>query len=597
MVSSTTAPRLLGSLLTAAVLATALTVEARGAGWTNARNVSDGTLSHSLHDVGSDTRGSMTALRVLHEGSTSTLQAMVRDAATLRWGTPQTLASGSPRGSKLAVAPNGDALAAWIEDGNPASVVKASLRVGSRGTWTPAAEVSDPYRITNPVDSLAVAIDGSGSAVVVFVSAAYSGAVWAADLRPGRTVWHMKNVSREWTPKSHAPVDVVIGAGGTAVAVWERDLYGETSIGAATLPIAAYDWSEPQLVSVGDGEASNPSVAGWSGSAYAAWVRKTPAALEHRVQVAELPTGAPWQAPQDVSSRGSSVDRPVIMFAGDGTGVLAWSRTHDIYRHVEASIRPLGATPWSQPQTLAAGNESRYPEVASDVHGNIVAAWRTGLGAVGVAVRRKDADWAGSHQFLVPGVGQPYVGTHPSGNAVVLWSRLTDRFVIQEALYDATPPTFEEISVPSQARAKVSITFSAPAFDLWSGLEGSPVWSFGDGLRPLTGRTVGYIYDRAGTYVGSVRQRDRVGNEVSAQWSIVVGPPAAPRPAVYCRVPRVVGLRLAKASLRIRRANCLVGRVRKVPSRKVGKVLAQNPRAGLRKPRRFKVKLVLGRRR
>jgi GH25 family lysozyme M1 (1,4-beta-N-acetylmuramidase) len=72
-------------------------------------------------------------------------------------------------------------------------------------------------------------------------------------------------------------------------------------------------------------------------------------------------------------------------------------------------------------------------------------------------------------------------------------------------------------------------------------------------------------------------------------------PPPAP-PPVQCRVPRVIGQRLSTARARIRRANCSLGRVRRVRSRRAGRVLAQKPRAGTRRPRGTKVSLVIGRR-
>jgi beta-lactam-binding protein with PASTA domain len=58
----------------------------------------------------------------------------------------------------------------------------------------------------------------------------------------------------------------------------------------------------------------------------------------------------------------------------------------------------------------------------------------------------------------------------------------------------------------------------------------------------------------------------------------------------------VIGLRLAQAKQRIRAQNCSVGRVRRARSRRVGRVIAQNPRAGKIKRRGFPVKLVVGRR-
>jgi Tol biopolymer transport system component len=72
--------------------------------------------------------------------------------------------------------------------------------------------------------------------------------------------------------------------------------------------------------------------------------------------------------------------------------------------------------------------------------------------------------------------------------------------------------------------------------------------------------------------------------------------PPPPAPTVRCKVPRVVGLRLATARKRIGRAHCRVGRVRRARSRRVGRVLSQSPRAGSVRPSGTRVKLVVGRR-
>jgi ABC-type transport system substrate-binding protein len=72
-------------------------------------------------------------------------------------------------------------------------------------------------------------------------------------------------------------------------------------------------------------------------------------------------------------------------------------------------------------------------------------------------------------------------------------------------------------------------------------------------------------------------------------------PPPPPAPA-RCTVPRVVGLTLRRAKSRIRARHCGVGRVRFAHSRRVGKVIGQTPRPGTRKPRGFKIRLVVGRR-
>jgi len=62
-------------------------------------------------------------------------------------------------------------------------------------------------------------------------------------------------------------------------------------------------------------------------------------------------------------------------------------------------------------------------------------------------------------------------------------------------------------------------------------------------------------------------------------------------------VPRVLGLRLAAAKTKIRRAHCSVGNIRRVRSRRSlrGRVVSQNPRPGTIKRRNFPVKLAVGR--
>lgn len=68
-----------------------------------------------------------------------------------------------------------------------------------------------------------------------------------------------------------------------------------------------------------------------------------------------------------------------------------------------------------------------------------------------------------------------------------------------------------------------------------------------------------------------------------------------PLPA-RCVVPRLIGMRLARAKSRIRRARCSVGRVRRARSRKVGKVIGQSPPAGSVRPRGYPVRFLVGRR-
>ena len=70
-------------------------------------------------------------------------------------------------------------------------------------------------------------------------------------------------------------------------------------------------------------------------------------------------------------------------------------------------------------------------------------------------------------------------------------------------------------------------------------------------------------------------------------------------PPPRCVVPKVIGLKVAAARKKITRARCAVGKVRRVhvqSKRKVGRVIAQSPRAGTRRPAGTRVTLAIGRR-
>ena len=116
----------------------------------------------------------------------------------------------------------------------------------------------------------------------------------------------------------------------------------------------------------------------------------------------------------------------------------------------------------------------------------------------------------------------------------------------------------------------------------------------GDSVRPAIsadGRLVVFESDASNLVAGDSNNfTDVFLNDPSAP------APPPPAPTVRCKVPQVIGLRLATARKRIGRAHCRVGRVRRARSRRVGRVLSQSPRAGSVRPRGTRVKLVVGRR-
>ena len=107
------------------------------------------------------------------------------------------------------------------------------------------------------------------------------------------------------------------------------------------------------------------------------------------------------------------------------------------------------------------------------------------------------------------------------------------------------------------------------------------------GLTSFGEDACGVVYAISGD--GPVFRLEAEGRSASAPCPIA-------RRLPQCRVPKVVGLRLAPARTRIRRASCRVGRIRQVRSgRKRGIVVKQTPRPGAGRPNGAKVSLSVSR--
>ena len=112
-------------------------------------------------------------------------------------------------------------------------------------------------------------------------------------------------------------------------------------------------------------------------------------------------------------------------------------------------------------------------------------------------------------------------------------------------------------------------------------------------VDPLDDRSLWTIQEYAGRPVGAGDGSGRW-----ATWWGRVDPSSGPAPfKPACQVPRVLGLRLAKARARIRSRHCRLGKVayRHVPRRKRGHVLRQRPAAGRHLGGGAKVSLLIGR--
>jgi hypothetical protein len=261
-----------------------------------------------------------------------------------------------------------------------------------------------------------------------------------------------------------------------------------------------------------------------------------------------------------------------------GNAIATWRRSNGTHVIGQVAVLPVGGA-WGAPQDLtAAGQVASLPRVAFDPAGNAITVWERFNGVNNViqaAMRPAGGAWGVTQDLTLPGLNafSPEVAFDPAGNAVAVFERSNGaNAIVQAAGYDAAGPKLRSLKIPAKGVATKKVRFSVAPFDVWSALAGPTTWRFGDGKR-ANRRTVRHAYRRGGRFTVRVSQADALGNVTVVTRTI--------RIVVKCVVPRVVGKTLPRARSALRKAHCRTGKVKFVRSlARSGRVVAQGRRAG-----------------
>ena len=492
------------------------------------------------------------------------------------WHPPSLIGTG---GIQPKVAVNaGTAAAVWVADGS------AQAAVLTAGTWSAAQALGGPVSYVPPD----VAIDGSGNVFVVWERRDY---VIEAAVKPAGGAWLPSQAISAAGVGWPLGARVAVDGAGNATAIWYRPVgFGDLRVETAVRPAATGVWQTP--VEIGRG--ANPELAVQpGGSAVAVW-SAWPG--DYAVQAAVRASDGAWQAPATLSGPGYIFGvNPKVAVDGAGNATALWSRMRqDAVMVLESASQPFGSSGWQPTETLGTGRVHGYIPGISDAGlavnpaGNAVISWEQWDGSpwVRAAYRTAGAAWQSPQDLSQRSDNlDPVVAQDLAGNALVLWSRSRgDRFA-----------------------ASVEVSFRDVATGIWS----APMSISGSG-----GSYPDVAFDGSGDAVAVwTRYVDgrpqRVEAAVFAEGGVPPppgpppgpGPPppdpprGSPPPPPSCRVPRVIGLRLATARSTLTRANCRVGRVLRARSRRVrrGRVLAQSRRPGAVLRYRARINLVVSR--
>lgn len=349
----------------------------------------------------------------------------------------RTVASFDDESHRLAVAPDGTAMAAWLlPDGANQSRLWASRR-GADGRWQAPAEVGPAVPGHFGYPALALAPDGTAHAV--WSSELGIGSrqqVFASRRGPADADWSAPVQLSDNTVSSNVEPMLGVGANGAVYATWVAagnpyDIHVVQRQDDGT-------WSAPVVANEANGRSVfSPAVAVRAdGHAMLVWIEQNGAdyALKWRAYRPDVSAPEALAPAADVGGPSGQATRFSLALNAAGDGALAWQLGSGATRTIWASIKGVIVAEWGPALALDGdATEDRSPQVAVDEIGDVIAVWegaepggpnrvfsrRWERGSSGV---RSAGGWSDLRQLSDgAGGGNAAVGIDARGNGLVLW--------------------------------------------------------------------------------------------------------------------------------------------------------------------------------
>jgi hypothetical protein len=239
-----------------------------GGGWQAPVDLSSRTADGNDPRVAFDADGNATAVWQLRAGTSEVVQAATRPTGGAWQAAVDLTVPGQYADPNLAINPAGDAIAAWNRYDGTNFIIQAAVRPADSGVWQSPTDLSAAGSSSFQSQ---VAIDPQGDAIAVWLNNGTYAIVQAA-VRPAGDTWRTPtdlSADNESADDPHVAFD----AHGNATAVWTRN-NGVSDIAQAVSRPAGGGWQTPFDLSANGADALNPQVAvDPQGNATAIWSR------------------------------------------------------------------------------------------------------------------------------------------------------------------------------------------------------------------------------------------------------------------------------------------------------------------------------------
>lgn len=541
------------TLLALAVIALAATAgSASAAGWHPVANAETGDKAGFATEIGVDAQGNAVGVWARHvSGLRWEIVASSRPRGG-KWTVPVAISGDTRTGevlrSKVAVDPNGNAVAVWAarppQMGNEETW--RTLWAASRspaGAWGQPEEIS----VASAVSEFDVVIDASGNATAIWSSLNDGeddepGAFVRTSSRPLGGAW---SGPVELSGANGANPEVAVNPDGDLTAVWTGiDPDTDNTVVRSKSRRAGGAWSATATdLSSDAGDASDAQVTvDPQGDATAAWSYSENGDMA--VQAAHR-AGGGWSSPVELWDDVADTAFPSVALATDpqGNATAIWS-SFVSGGHVMRSSTSAAGGAWSSPVALSTpdGGDNQSvainPRIVADPQGGLTATWSAAVGpnpGIGVTENRRlqavhrpaGGAWGNPVALSTPDdVWAAEIAADPQGYVTALWSGTS---AVRSRVFDSVAPLLQDVAVPATGAVGEPVAMSVNPFDVWSPV--TTGWDFGDGGSG-SGATVSHCYGTPGEHTVTIAGTDLAANTASATRTIAIeaDPDAGPDP-------------------------------------------------------------------
>jgi hypothetical protein len=416
-------------------------------------DLSDAGANAFSPDVAADANGNIVAVWTRHDGTAWRVQAASQPAGG-QFAPAQDLSAPGEDATdpRIAVAPNGDVVVAWLRPDGQDVRVQAAVRPAG-GAFGAPQTLSPAGRDARSPD---VAVDPLGNAIVVWSRSEprwLSDRVQVAERPAGAVGFTLAPAEAAPAPDPPPPSDPPVEA-----------------------PVLVRDVSAPGASGREPRVAMDPT-----GGTYVAWLSEAPGE-QPRVRAVVRPAGGAFGAPQDLSSGGRAANAIDIAAAQAGTAYVVWrERGKPPRQRAFINVKPADGTAFTapappfverdSPSKLSSSSVNGRPEIAGASSGLVVAAFQHGGCLIAIAPHLPGVVPDSDYDFLESDVedsagcsaAAPWTAIDGSDTTVIVWRervRASKKFRVNAAIYAPrmTPRDPDDASIDARTSAGIALS-------------------------------------------------------------------------------------------------------------------------------------------